>query len=263
MNRTIDPSLYQMALIFTILFIPIILARSQKISMLKELSISVLRMTVQLCLMGLMLEFLFRKDVWWLTSLWLLVMLFFANMNLLQKTKLNKREFAFLTLVPIIVGSGFVLFYFVYIGLNPKTGFPPHYLIPLYGMILGNSMNANILALERFMSLMKDNIKEYNTWLAFGACPQGASQRMFTLAYRASMLPIVSNMATMGMVSLPGMMTGQILGGSSPMVAIKYQIGVIIAIFSAVSISSLLLLINFRHKILDENGMLKIIHTSV
>jgi putative ABC transport system permease protein len=70
-------------------------------------------------------------------------------------------------------------------------------------------------------------------------------------------------MATMGMVSLPGMMTGQILGGSSPMVAIKYQIGVIIAIFSAVSISSLLLLINFRHKILDENGMLKIIHTSV
>jgi putative ABC transport system permease protein len=106
------------------------------------------------------------------------------------------------------------------------------------GMILGNCMRGNILALERFYSSIRRNEKEFITYLLMGATLREAVTPYMRESIRPALAPQLSTMATLGIVSLPGMMTGQILGGTSPLIAIKYQLAVMIAIFTAIALST-------------------------
>lgn len=154
-----------------------------------------------------------------------------------------------------MIGSLIVLLFFVLVVIHPEPLLSARYLIPVYGMILGNSMNANILAIERFYNSIKKEKREYLSFLALGGSEAESSHSFFVNAYRAALMPLIATMSAMGLVSLPGMMTGQILGGNLPMDAIKYQIGIMIMIFSSVSISSVLLLLMLRKKFFDRNGV--------
>jgi putative ABC transport system permease protein len=125
-------------------------------------------------------------------------------------------------------------------------------------MLLGNSISSATLAIERLTSDLANNWTAYYSRLALGASPQEASLPFLRSAYRASLLPRILNISTMGLVTLPGMMTGQILGGSSPTTAIKYQILIMIAIFAAVSISVYLAMKLLILKLFDHYGMPKL-----
>jgi putative ABC transport system permease protein len=114
------------------------------------------------------------------------------------------------------------------------------YFIPMAGMILGNSLRADIVGLSTFFSSLRTEEKSYLLSLSQGATLSEAVRPFLQKAYTASLAPTIATMATIGIVALPGMMTGIILGGTDPFVAIKYQIAIMMAIFSGTALAVIL-----------------------
>ena len=124
-------------------------------------------------------------------------------------------------------------------------------------MILGNCLRSNVLSLERFYSGIRKNENEFMTYLMLGANLREAVRPYLRDAVKAAINPSVATMGTMGIVSLPGMMTGQILGGALPMTAIKYQIGIMICIFVAMVIAAFLNILLSLPVAFDDHQRLK------
>jgi putative ABC transport system permease protein len=143
----------------------------------------------------------------------------------------------------ILVGCGGATFFFcnAVIGLDPW--YDPRYLIPLAGMIIGNSMTGAALAAERLAAEMRERREEIETALCLGATVRAASREAVRSAFRAALIPSINAMAAMGLVFLPGMMTGQILSGTEPITAVKYQIAVMCVITGSVAVTSFLILL--------------------
>jgi putative ABC transport system permease protein len=118
-------------------------------------------------------------------------------------------------------------------------------------------MRGNVIALERFYSGIRQNEKEFITYQMLGASLSEATRPYWRSAMRAAIAPSLSTMATIGIVSLPGMMTGQILGGSTPITAIKYQIAIMICIFSSMIISAACNILLTNRAAFNAYGMLK------
>jgi putative ABC transport system permease protein len=206
----------------------------------REIIISVLRMSIQLLLVGLYLKYIFDLNSLWISGLWIIVMLVVANLSTLQKAGLRKKYFFAPTIIGISTSTLFVVGLFLVILVKPQPIYDAQYLIPVTGMILGNCLRANVLVLERFYSGIRKNQNEYLTYLLLGATHNEAIKPYFFDAINAALSPIIATMATVGIVSLPGMMTGQILGGVFPIVAIKYQIAIMISIFTAMTLAAVL-----------------------
>lgn len=232
-----DISYLGLGLGLILLLYPILIFAHLKLKLSRQLFISIGRMILQLSLVGIWLEFLFNQKLWWLTLLWMLVMISTAIFTIKGRLKFQRK-----ILLPVITTalfvSGVIIMPWVLIMIvRPQPLYDPKYVIPIYGMILGNSMNSCALALERFESSLADNWQAYFTRISLGANLWEAALPAFRRAMHAALLPQLLSVASMGLVSLPGMMTGQILGGASPLVAIKYQMMIMFAIFSAVSIT--------------------------
>ncbi len=256
MKEVIDISLIGMLTIFLTLGLPLFLFIINKINIIKESSIAILRMTIQLIAIGFLLQYIFKVNLLWLTCLWFFIMIFVADYNVLKRTKIKINYFLFINYLSIFVAVTFFLLILLFIVIKPDPLWDAKYLIPLAGMLCGNSMNANSLAIERFYNALLNNKKEYYSYIFIGATISEATSGFIREAYKISLLPTIATMTTMGIVSLPGMMTGQILGGSSPLIAIKYQITIMIGIFVVNSISSLLIILFARKKLIAKNGII-------
>jgi len=236
--QVMDLSWSALAGIFSLLAIPVIILRWTGVPLLRQTIMAAARMIVQLVLVALYLEFIFRLNNFWVNSGWILMMIIIANLNITRSAGLKlQRLFPYL-LGGLMVGTLPMVGFFVCIAIQPDPFYDARYLIPISGMVLGNCLRANVIALERFYSAIRTNTKEYISYLSMGATLQEACRPYLRQALQASLTPTISTMATMGLVSLPGMMTGQILGGSSPMTAIKYQIAVMLAIFCSTVITA-------------------------
>ncbi|NEO26914.1 MAG: iron export ABC transporter permease subunit FetB [Kamptonema sp. SIO4C4] len=124
-----------------------------------------------------------------------------------------------------LAGSTFLtLSYTILLIVQPPQWYSPQYLIPLTGMVLGNAMNAATLAGERLASTLRQSSLEVETHLSLGATPQQAIQTYRQASIRAGLIPLVNRMTVLGLVSLPGMLTGQVLSGVNPINASLYQI---------------------------------------
>lgn len=235
--ETIDIPIVNLAIFYIILVIPISLSLIFRLKLTKTVLISVVRMTVQMALVGLYLQFLFKLNNVWLNLLWVLSMMIVANFTILKRAGLRARIFFPYTFTGLLVSAIVVGYFYIVYTIKPLPWYDAPYLIPILGMMLGNSMRANILSLERLYSAIRKNEKEFLTYLLMGATLTEAVVRYMREAIRPAFTPILATMTTLGLVSLPGMMTGQILGGAPPIIAIKYQIGVMMAIFTAIFIS--------------------------
>jgi putative ABC transport system permease protein len=132
-------------------------------------------------------------------------------------------------LFPLVWGSIFVstsltIGYAILLIIQPPDWYSPQYLIPLTGMVLGNAMNGASLAGERLVSLIQQNQREVETYLCLGATPKQAIATYQKIAIRSSLIPTLNRMMVVGIVSLPGMFTGQVLAGIDPLNAVSYQI---------------------------------------
>jgi putative ABC transport system permease protein len=147
------------------------------------------------------------------------------------------------------------LFCGLVVGYSPW--YDPRYLIPLAGMIIGNSMNGASLAAERLSAELYERREEIEAALCLGATARQASESSVRLAFRAALMPTMNTMAAMGIVSLPGMMTGQILSGTEPIIAVRYQIAIMCAITGAVAITSFLILVQGYRRYFSAAHQLK------
>jgi putative ABC transport system permease protein len=246
-----------MLVVYLLLLVPLLLLWRLRTGLAGEALLAAIRMTVQLTLVGLYLRVIFDGNNPWLIGLWVGVMVLVANHAVLGKAGLNRRLFFGPTLVGIAASSLGVAAVMVAGVVRPETWLDARYIVPLVGMVLGNCLRGNTLVLERFYSSIHERETEWLTRLTLGASLREAAAPFAITALRAALMPMVATMATMGLVSLPGMMTGQILGGAAPMIAIKYQIMIMVAILCAMSLSAVANLWLSMRKAFDEFGNLR------
>lgn len=188
-----------------------------------EIAIAVLRMATQLLLIGYVLTWIFEQKNIGILGVVVLVMSLVSTWIALRHAKDARKALYLKTMGVIMVCSLFVLGVIVIgvLSLNPAQNL--RIVIPLAGMVFSNAMTAIGLASERYFSALNSGINNI----------QARNQ-----AFNASLIPIINAMLAVGLVALPGMMTGQILSGISPLIAVRYQIVVMCMIFGVVGLSS-------------------------
>jgi putative ABC transport system permease protein len=190
-----------------------------------------LRMLIQLLLVGYVLVYIFEADHPGIIVAVLAIMLALASWIAIRPIR-NKQPHLYLNALGAISVGGLVTLVLVsqfVIGVEPWFG--PRYVVPLAGMIFAGSMNTVSLAAERFQAEIDKEV------------PYMEARRT---ALQASLIPVINSLFAVGLVSLPGMMTGQILSGISPLIAAKYQIVVMTMLFGASGISAALYLVLAR-----------------
>ncbi len=257
MEAAPDISIMRLLAAFGLLIVPLALSFFLKLGFVRQLFISAGRMTGQLFLMGILLVYLFRWDNPWLNVAWVIVMMFFACFSAMVNSKLSFKHFFLPVFLAYFVGTGLILLFFNKVIVNYENIFTARLVVVVGGMLLGNSLNSTIIGISHYYEAIRKENKRYLYLLSLGANQQEALLPFFREALRAAMRPFIANMATMGIVSLPGMMTGQMLGGADPETAIKYQIAIVLAIFTALTISVALSIYFTSRQAFDEYGILK------
>jgi putative ABC transport system permease protein len=247
-----DISYISLLLSFVLLLYPLLIFSHLKLKLSKQLFSAFARMAVQLAIIGLWLQFVFKLMNLWLSLFWMLVMLINAVVTLRGRLKFQAKILLPILIISLSTTSLLIMPWLLILVIKPSPLFSPMFAIPIYGMVLGNSMNSCALALERFESGLSDNWKAYYTRLSLGASLWEAALPPFKKAMQTSLMPQLLTIASIGVVSLPGMMTGQILGGASPLVAIKYQMMIMISIFCGVTLTDYLAIRLFLAKRFDR-----------
>ncbi|MFT5759196.1 MAG: putative ABC transport system permease protein [Alteromonadaceae bacterium] len=189
---------------------------------------AIIRMLVQLLIVGNVLGYIFHSDSAGLITIILVVMVLLSSWIALNTIETNRIKLLVPTIVAITIGGGFTLLMISQGVLQLTPWYQPQVLIPLAGMIFANAMNSVSICAERLFSELKNNT------------PYVQARNN---ALNAASIPVVNSLFAVGIVSLPGMMTGQILSGVSPLIAARYQIMVMCMIFASAIISSVLFLI--------------------
>jgi len=142
----------------------------------------------------------------------------------------------------ISIGTLTCLLYFLLIVIRIAPWYEPQYFVPIAGMLIGNSMTGISLGVQSLLEGMTTQKNLVEEALILGATPQSATRNIINHAFDAAIMPTINSMVGMGIVFLPGMMTGQILSGTSPTTAIAYQIAIMLGILGAVSLTVIVML---------------------
>lgn len=212
----------------------------------RSLVIGAVRTVVQLVLVGYVLVYIFSLDAWWLVAAALLLMTAVAAREAVQRQEEPTPRLRRVTGVALLAGAGLTLVYVAVLVVRVDPWYNPRYLIPLFGMILSSAMNASALAAERLAGEMESRRRQVEALLALGAGPERAAREPVRRALRAALIPITNQLAVVGIVALPGMMTGQILAGASPLTAIRYQIVVMFMLVCAVAVAAAATAVGYR-----------------
>lgn len=240
--ETIDITYSHLLIGLLLLAIPFFYLWKFKTGLLRPAVIAVIRMLVQMSFVGIYLKYLFLWNNVWINLLWIVVMVFVAGQSAVRRTHLERH----ILLIPISVGflcSALLIgLYFIGIVLHINNVFSAQYFIPISGILMGNMLTSNVIAINTFYSSLKREQQFYRYLLGNGATRLEAIAPFIREAIAKAFTPLIANISVMGLVSLPGTMIGQILGGSAPDVAIKYQIMIMVITFSASMLSLMITL---------------------
>ncbi len=242
MDSTVDLSLWQLAAASVYVVVTLLLVRWLGIPRERQIISATLRMTVQLFIAGYLLTWVFDHPHFLTVLAILIVMLAFAVANSIRRINehvpVPLRKVMAISLVAGAVSS---LGFFLLAIVQNNAWENPRYVIPIAGMIVGNSMTGVALGASRLIQGMEDRRHLIEGALMLGATPRTSTRKVVQQAFDAAILPTVNTMVGIGIVSLPGMMTGQILAGQDPQVAIRYQIAIMVGIMAAVAMSVVIL----------------------
>ncbi|MGE4293396.1 MAG: iron export ABC transporter permease subunit FetB [Desulfovibrio sp.] len=227
-----------------------------RLGLVRDLAVGTLRTFAQLFLMGYLLRIVFDVNLAVVTFAVFCVMLATA----VHTVRGRVREKS----VPFLAPLSFSMFtsYFVVsvlvtgVIIQAKPWWNPVYFIPLSGMVVGNSMTAVAVALDRLFSTLRARRNEVEMMLSLGADYREASAEITREAVRAGMIPSITSMMGVGLVFIPGMMTGQILSGTDPLLAIRYQIVVMLMLVASTAIGSILTVLLVRRRCFGKGQQL-------
>jgi len=206
----------------------VLLARRRAPGLLKEVPLAELRGIVQIVAVGAILAALLRGPAW--TSIFVLAGMILAAASIVRK-RAKKIPGAFLlALIAIGTGAGSILVVMTITGVIPLKILT---LIPVGSMVIANTMNTQSIFLDRFRGEVVAHVGEIESALALGATPDSSVERYLQAAFRASLIPAIDNVRSLGIVWIPGIMAGMVLSGSSPLYAALYQFVVLTTIFAS------------------------------
>jgi putative ABC transport system permease protein len=228
----------QLLLTASFVIVAMLLSRWRDLALEKDILWSTIRAGVQLLLIGYILHFIFSANHWYFTLLIILVMTSVAAQNVARKAKTQRlKVFGYVALALFgswLVGAGLL------VGLHIIQA-TPQYLIPISGMLIGNAMVVGSLQWNRIQAEMSNRQREVEVYLSLGFTSEKAAAPLVKKTVQASMIPTIDSMKTMGLVQLPGMMTGQIIAGANPITAVKYQILIVFTMTATSAICSIIL----------------------
>ncbi|MFB9974630.1 iron export ABC transporter permease subunit FetB [Allobacillus sp. SKP2-8] len=228
-----------LTLSFSLIFvlIPLIISRTLNLGLEKDTLIATIRSIIQLLAVGYILQFVFDSDnsiyIWLMVGLMIIAATHNARRKGTSIQGITWKLVGTFTFVEILTQG--VL---IGMGITPATA---QYVIPISGMVIGNSMVLSILFLNRFTAEMDDKRNETELILSLGGTPKQAVQRQLKTSIQASIIPTIESQKTIGLVQLPGMMSGQIIAGADPVQAVLFQLLVLFILLTNAVITSAIL----------------------
>ena len=232
---------WDLALAALLLVAPAAISLGLKLGIEKKLGVAGLRTVLQLAFIGLVLEWVFELDRWYYVLPVLLVMLIAASRAAVQRSERRFNGAYLAAFGALVLATGTVTFVSTELIIGVEEWYEPQYVIPLLGMLLGNGLTGISLSMDRLLNDLVGRRDAVEARLALGAPLWTALRPWVADAVRTGLIPIINSMMVVGLVSLPGMMTGQILAGADPADAVAYQILIMFMIAGATAAGTLLL----------------------
>lgn len=246
-EQYIELSYWQVGLAALLILINGAISVILRLGLERQLLVAAIRTSVQLFLIGLTLQWVFSVSRWYIVLSLMVIITLTAGMAAVRRTEHRYPGIWFNSIVSVWASSWTVAALALLAIIRVEPWFEPQYAIPLLGMILGNTLNGISLGLDRFGSELDAGRDQVETLLALGATRWEAARLPIRAAIRTGMVPIINAMMVAGIVSLPGMMTGQLLAGVDPMEAVKYQIVVMFLIASGTALGTVgVVLLSYR-----------------
>ena len=256
MDGLIELDPVDLALALGIIGMAIALSSWQRLGLEGQLAFAAGRSILQLLVVGNILALIFALNNPWAVLIILGIMLTIAA--IVARNRIGKKIKGLFPVVwgSLLASSALTLSYTILLIIQPQTWYAPQYLIPLAGMVLGNAMNGASLAGERLASAIAHHRLEIETHLCLGATPQQAVAAYRKEAIRTGLIPTLNQMMVVGMVSLPGMFTGQVLAGVDPLNAASYQILILFMIALANLLTAVLVTQGVYRQFFNQNAQL-------
>ncbi|MDA8440987.1 MAG: iron export ABC transporter permease subunit FetB [Peptococcaceae bacterium] len=247
-------SFTSLMLSLVLVLIAVVVSAQQKLALEKDIVIGTIRAVIQLLVVGYVLKFVFHISDWRLTVTMLVVMILAASQNASKRGQ--GMPGAFLVVCMAIGGSALAtIAVMVILGV---ISFVPAQVIPIGGMVIGNAMVGAGLVLNRLNAEIRTRRLEVEAALALGATSRQAVEDVLRFSVKAGLIPTIDSLKTLGLVQLPGMMTGLILAGADPLQAVRYQMLVAFMLSSTVTLSCVIVgllayrrFFNKEHQLID------------
>ena len=252
----IDLSYFDIAIAAGLILITGAVSVFLRLKMEKRLIIASIRTVAQLALVGLLLEKVFKMQAWWGIILLMILMIFAASRSSVGRLS---RRFAGVNIISFasLTAVGFFITFSVTQGvIRVDPWYSPQYVIPILGMVLGNCLTAISLCLDNLLEELSDKRDEIEMRLSLGATSWEAAIISVQNSVRKGLIPITNSMMVVGIVSVPGMMTGQIIAGASPISAVKYQIMIMFMIAAATALGCISVVLLSARKLFTQNHQL-------
>lgn len=256
MEGYIPISNLQLVLSVSLVIITGLISALLKLGLLKPLLWGTVRAFVQLTLIGYVLNYVFKINSLWVLIPLLLLMSLVASREATRRLTRVPYDPKLTTFISLTVSTFVVGLIVVVVIIGPHPWYSAQVLIPIFGMLFGNSMNAIALSLDRMNSDIYSHVDEVEQLLTLGALPWEAVTKYIRQAVSAGMTPTINALMVVGLVSLPGMMTGQILAGMNPQSAVRYQFVVMVMMAACVAIGCLMIVLLSYRKMFTEDGSL-------
>lgn len=220
----------------------------------KDLTIATVRTYVQLLALGFVLRWVLGVDSAWLVVGIMLLMVLFASTRIARRSPDAPKGIFGGAFISMALTGFIITFAVTGVIVQVEPWYLPQYVIPLAGMVIGNSMTGIALALERVYADLDSRAEEVLALTALGATPWEAAHGSVRTALRAGLIPTINSMSAAGLVFIPGMMAGQILAGADPVAATGYQIVVMLMVAAATALGSVVALLLTYHRRFTADG---------
>ncbi|MFB1050175.1 iron export ABC transporter permease subunit FetB [Paraliobacillus sp. JSM ZJ581] len=230
-------SYFTLSLTLIFVLIPFILSKTLQLQLEKDIIIATVRSIIQLLVVGYILQYVFKVNHPIFIIVMISLMIGAATQNTRKKGMYIKgvtwKLILTFTMIELLTQS-------ILLGLSitPAT---PQYIIPISGMVIGNAMVLSILFLNRFVDEISDKEDQIELYLSLGATPKQAIHRHLMTSIKASTVPTIEKQKTIGLVQLPGMMSGQIIAGAEPIQAVQFQLLILFLLLTTAVLTSIIL----------------------
>jgi putative ABC transport system permease protein len=257
-EATLPIGALELGLATALVLIPAGCSLALRLGLGRQLLVATVRCIVQLLAVGYILEYVFALEQPWGVALVAVVMLAAAAHTVLGRVHVRYRGAVADTFLGLSVSAVVVLTLTLSAVVRPTPWWSPRYTIPFLGMLLGNTMNGLSLGLGAWLESVRDQRERIESLLAAGATRWEAAREGVATAIRRGLTPVINAMTAAGIVSLPGMMTGQILAGNDPALAVRYQLVIMFLIAATTSIGTLGVVLLAWRRLFDKDHRLRL-----